>query len=283
MKKYFFKQKRLFAASTIFAGICLVLFFVVHDSTSKFIPTRAIVATDTNPTYLNFWPIVAQAWNRIGIKPTLALIAEDDVEVDESVGDVIRFKPIPGVSSSLYAQTIRILIPSFFEDEICIVSDIDLIPISRSYYVDRVKDLEDDAFVVYRDKAYGSKINWWPMCYVAAKGSVFKEIYGVKSVHDIPAIIKYWSKLGFGWHTDEIVMTHLLRKWHNFEDKCVKLESLFGPDRISKGGRIDRSSWKYDIDTLVNEDYYVDCHSLRPYNKYKEDIDVLLGHLGLNC
>ena len=77
---------------------------------------RAIVSSDSNPDYLDFWPIVAKAWNKLGIRPTLALIADKSVQVDESLGDVIRFEPIKGVSNALYAQTIRLLLPILFED-----------------------------------------------------------------------------------------------------------------------------------------------------------------------
>lgn len=100
-------------------------------------------------SYFDFWPIVAKAWKRlIGIKSTLALITDKDVEVDEMVGDVIRFKPIPGVSTSLQSQLVRLMLPAYFEDEICIISDIDMIPISKSYHIDSAKELPEDVFVV---------------------------------------------------------------------------------------------------------------------------------------
>ncbi len=270
--------------SALCATVFVVTYFVfVRPKARRFVPTRAIVATDTNPVYFDFWPIVAKAWQkRIGVTPTLALIADDDVEVDETVGDVLRFKPIPGVPTSLYAQAIRLLLPACFENEICIIGDIDMIPISKSYYLDRVEDYPEDSFIVYRDKAYGSEVPWWTIPYIAAKGSTFKEIYGVRSVDDIPAIITSWARLGFGWHTDEIVMTHFLRKWKYFNTKCILLESEKGSDRISQGARIDRASWTYDVNKLLSEDYYVDCHSIRPYKQYKNEVDKLASLLGLN-
>ncbi len=67
---------------------------------------------------MDFWPLVAKAWKKIvGIKPTLVFIAPADVEIDETVGEVIRFEPIPGIPTAQQAQVLRLLIPTLFEDE----------------------------------------------------------------------------------------------------------------------------------------------------------------------
>ena len=114
----------------IFLFINLSFYGVIHC----FKIDRAIVASDTNPMYLDFWPVVAKVWKQvIGIQPTLALIAPPNTIVDESVGDVIRFYPIPGIPTWQHAQMIRMLLPTLFENEVCITSDIDMLPMSRQY------------------------------------------------------------------------------------------------------------------------------------------------------
>jgi hypothetical protein len=42
--------------------------------------------------------------------------------------------------------------------------------------------------------------------------------------------------------------------------------------------RIDRLNWIYD-EALFNKDHYIDSHLLRPYNKYKQEIDSLVDLL----
>jgi len=248
---------------------------------NKFVPTRVILSTNTNPTYFDFWPIAAKAWEkRIGLKPTLALICDEDVEVDESVGEVIRFQPIPGVPTSLYAQVVRLFLPVMYPDDVCIIGDIDMIPISKSYYMDRVTDLSDDVFVLYRDTCYPPDISWWTIPYIAAKGSTYGEIFGLKSISEIPQLIKKWAAQGYGWHTDEILMTRCLKQWDAKTRKLVKLGS--SDLLLEDGRRIDRGNWQYDADKLVNEDYYVDCHSIRPYKDHKAEVDKLAAYLGLN-
>ena len=277
----------IFSNKWINSAICLIVLVVAGSvvykkvfQKNKFVPTRVILSTNTNPMYFDFWPIAAKAWKkRIGLTPTLALICDEDVEVDESVGEVIRFKPIPGVPSGLYAQVVRLFLPVMYPDDICIIGDIDMIPISRSYYKDSVKNLSDDVFVVYRDKAYPADIPWWPTNYIAGKGSMFAEIFGLRSINDIPQLIKKWAAQGYGWHTDEILMTRCLRQWDAKTKKLVKLGET--DILLEDGRRIDRGNWQYDVDKLVNEDYYIDCHSIRPYKDHKAEVDKLASYLGL--
>lgn len=182
---------------------------------------RVILATNDNPDYIQFWPLAAKLWTEIvGVRPTLALIGDSSVEVDETLGDVLRFKPIKGVPTSRYAQCIRLLLPCLFPNDMCIVSDIDLLPLQNEFYTKNVQKFADDAFVVYRDLHYYSWYSYYfikkkryYMNYIAAKGSTFQEIFGVTNADQFSDIIKNWQTHGFGWDTDEKVMYLLIKKW----------------------------------------------------------------------
>lgn len=229
---------------------------------------RVILSSDNNPTYLPFWPLAAQAWQKkIGVRPTLALIATKDVEVDETFGDVIRFEPIEGVPNGLYAQVIRILLPCFFEDDVCIISDIDMFPMNKDYFVKSVEKFPDDVFVTFRDQAdsYYTSNNIYPMCYNVAKGKVFKEILGLNSLEEIPEIVKKWASYNLGWNTDEIILGRYLNSWSEKDSRFVKLGQ-----RVTR--RLDRIYWFY-YDWLVEQNWYIDVAPLRPYSQYKDEID----------
>lgn len=231
---------------------------------------RVIVATDINPMYLHFWPIVAQAWEKkVGIKPTLALIASSDTIVDESIGEVFRFEPIPGVPTSLYAQAIRVLLPALFEDEVSLTSDIDMVPLSPTYFIAAVQHLPDHCFVTYMNRAYPDGYPAYPICYNAAKGSTFKEIFNINSVEDIVNTIKQWHTLGLGWQTDERMLYKYLMNWKDSKTRFIKLHHKAGPHRV------DRADWRWDKQRL-QKNYYIDAHCLRPYPEHKERIDQLL-------
>ncbi|MEX0671809.1 MAG: hypothetical protein WD068_00470 [Candidatus Babeliales bacterium] len=235
---------------------------------------RVILATDAHENYIQFWPLVAKAWRDIvGIRPTLALIADMSVEIDQSCGDVIRFAPIPGVPTSLYAQTIRLLLPAYFPDDGCIISDIDMMPLQKKYFIESINDVSDDRFVVYRGRTY----DWmaaprYPMCYIAAKGSIFKEVFKIQKLGDIPAIVRSWYARGFGWDTDELMLYEYISLWQEKTNRLTKLLH-------DSSGRIDRLAWQFDSAKLKNL-IYIDAHMPRPYHLHKELIDQLIKGLG---
>ena len=235
---------------------------------------RVIISTNDHPDYIQFWPLVAKAWTEIvGITPTLALIGDEDVQVDETLGDVIRFKPIEGVSTGNYARTIRLLMPALFPDDVCLITDMDILPLNKEYFLDSVTNVPDDHFVVYRDKVnYGAykRGKKFPMCYNAAKGSVFAEVFNINSADEIEAIIQEWHREDYAAHkpcTDEAVLVAKLNEWEFKNSRVTKLGH--GVER-----RIGRLKWGYKA-KRARENYYVDAHMVRPYEKYKQTIDEL--------
>ncbi len=265
--QYYIKKSKLglrgavmgFYKKSTILFVCLIPFHV-----DSFVVNRAIVSSNENPTYLEFWPIVAKAWKKIGIQPTLALIADDSVSVDESIGDVIRFEPIPDVPTSLYAQVVRLLLPIYFENDFCILSDIDMIPLNAPYFLYSAKDVDPSHFVVYRNRAYSEKR--YPMCYNAAQGKTFKEIFNIDK-EQIPQLVAQWHALGLNWYTDELMLYRYLHHWKYFNTRCV-LMNKWGP-------RIDRLNWSYSNSGL-QKGFYIDAHCLRPYSSYKAQIDRVL-------
>lgn len=232
---------------------------------------RVILSSDINPTYIEFWPIVSHAWKQIvGIRPTLALIAPLDFPIDASCGDIIHIEPLPNIPTSFQAQVIRLLLPVYFPDEVCIISDIDLMPLNKYYFVHSVADCTDDVFVVYRDGHFkNTDITEYPMCYLAAKGSTFMHVLGINSPDDINRKIIEWYSLGLGWSTDQQIIYKSLQEW---KDKDTRLKKL--GHTVTR--RIDRADWQYNEQMLKNN-FYIDVHMVRPYSKYQEQIDTILN------
>lgn len=244
-----------------------LLFIMMHVHALKL--DRVILATDAHPDYIEFWPTVAKAWQNMGIKPTLALIAHADVQIDESLGDVVRVEPIDGIPTSFQAQTIRLLLPTLYPDDGCILSDIDMIPLNRAYFVDSVAHCPDDSFVVYRDKAYHEHEQKYPMCYLAAQGSTFQEIFHVATLSGIRKKIQALYDLDLGWNTDELMLYYYVNEWKDFETRCVKLGH-------GVQNRVDRSHWVHDSG-LLRSGHYIDAHCPRPYSRHKKSIDKLVS------
>ncbi len=235
---------------------------------------RVILGCDANPMYADFWPLVAKTWKEIvGVKPTLALIAPKDFPIDETIGDVIRFDPISGMPTSFQAQIIRLLLPAYFENEVCIISDMDMIPLQRDYFVNSAMHVPENNFVVYKDGAFDAgHFKEYPMCYNVALGKTFKEIFQITSLDDIPDIIKKWYALGLGWTSDQQILYASLNAWEDKNTRLIKLGHDVHP-------RLDRSCWRYNKENLRQKNYYLDCHMLRPYSAYKAEIDALVINL----
>lgn len=258
-------------------NIVKITLLVLFTSIRGFTIDRAILACDTNPMYLQFWPLVARAWSQlIGIKPTLFLITDDpNTPVDTSLGDVIFVKPIPGVSTATHAQVMRLLGPVYFPNDICIMSDIDMLPLKKDYFVDSVAHIPDDQFVVYRDKGYGDDSIRFPMCYNAGKGYLYQSIFKVNSIDNIPGKIQEWVSNKWGWETDEVALYKHVYGWEKVKTNCVFLHHTSMVER-----RIDRACWGYDKQKL-KRNFYVDAHMVRPLDKYRKEIEELAQDLGL--
>lgn len=235
---------------------------------------RVILGCDANPMYLEFWPIVAKTWKEIvGIKPTLALIAPKEVYIDETLGDVIRFEPIVGIPTAFQAQVMRLLLPAYFEDEICIISDMDMIPLQKDFFVKNVESAPEDSFTIFNDAGrYIADYPEYLMCYIVAKGKTFKELFSLSDIGEIPAQIEYWYSLNLGWSSDQQILFSAVNSWEHYAKRVIKLG-------YSEPNRIDRSCWRYNADVLRNRNYYVDSHMLRPYSKYKKEINALANTL----
>jgi hypothetical protein len=239
--------------------------------------TRVIIGCDTNPTYIQFWPLVARAWKQIvGIQPTLILIAEDEFPIDTTVGDVIRFKPIPGIATSFQAQVIRLLGATYFEHEVCLITDMDMIPCCRSYFLDSVKRVPDDCYIVYRN---GHDAGRFPMCYNAAKGSVCKEVFGISGTQDIRDKIIQWAELGWGWSTDELVLTKEVMNYYHRTGKVAFLNHGVNK-RIDRMSHQETGHLEYNKRALKKGEY-IDFHLLRPFDQYRSEILEVVRDLGL--
>ncbi len=231
---------------------------------------RVILATNLNEKYIQFWPIVAQAWQEIvGVRPTLILVAPRTVYVDESFGDVIYFEPVPGLPTSYQAQVIRLFAPVLFPDDVCILGDIDMLPLQKEFFDDGVAGYEPDKFVVFRKYEHGQR---YPMCYVAGQGATFKEIFNINWI-DVPRFLSEWFKYGYGWNTDELMMAKMIHDWSECKEKVVFLND-------KSNNRITRLFWGYE-ESLLKDKKYLDAHLMRPYVEHRHEIDLMLSMLGL--
>ncbi|MDA0987202.1 MAG: hypothetical protein O3A55_06365 [Bacteroidetes bacterium] len=140
----------------------------------------AVVSSDSNPEYLDFWPYVAKAWKRIGIEPVLLYIDKTPPSNDvHQYGQVIYLESIPEWGIAQQAQCIRFWAAKLL-DAPFIISDIDMLPISGEYYKNGVASIVDKGLVSYSSDIV--KYRWYrtnpqyPMCYIAGDTQSFISI-----------------------------------------------------------------------------------------------------------
>ena len=241
---------------------------------------RIIVSSDQNSDYLQFWPLVSIAWRRLtGAIPTLAFIGEERVNTD--VGDVIRIPTPDGIPTSFAAQAVRLFIPTLFPDQVCLISDLDMLPLQSGYFLGNASAASNHNLVIYSADAYPPSAQRYPMCYIAAKGHVFREILGIAedaNTEDILATICSWHSEGLGWPTDELMFGRHMHLWSGYPNRCIMLRRSWTP---LAANRIDRVSWEINL-TKLKQNGYIDAHLLRPMHKHLHQLAPLIRHLGID-
>ncbi len=244
---------------------------------------RALLACDSKPEYLSFWELAHDSWvNIIGIPCTLILVAEEIPSWLPYKEDVVLFKPIPGLHTAYQAQVIRLLWPCLMDGEEAIIpSDIDMMALSRTYFVDTIDGVPDECFVVYRGLQHSCKSIW--MCYVAASPATWREIYGCSSEEDVRQLLLEWYDDyegvhgGRGWFTDQLMLyEYVYKRWGErlvvFTDKDLAFRHL---DKIHTNWMNLNDSLKEELLENVYQDFCLP--RLDKYEKQIRDIYEFLA------
>lgn len=226
----------------------------------------AIHGSNNNPLYLDFWPVVSRVWKeKFNIMPVLGLVGSEESDLyDDGNGLVVKVKINESQDSSLSSQIVRMYITKYL-DGVSIISDIDMIPLSKKYFIDQFDNFSDqDVLVLSSHHPQTSKINQYPMCYVAGESKTLSNIFNSNVTWD-----EFYSQVPKkGWTSDQV---YLYERISNYGKEKIKF-----PYRSFVNDRIDRSFWSYDLVKFINQEY-IDCHSLRPYYQYKKQIDDLVS------
>ncbi len=173
-----------------------------------------LVACNDNPKYLDFWPIVRQAWWDLAGLPCIMVYVADDLPEHLAQDPAVRhFKPIPGWPTATQAQCIRLLYPSLMKcDGAVMLSDMDMIPMQRDWFVKGFEPFGPEQFVSLRGIDESCKQIY--MCYVGATPKMWGELFSVSDEDDVRKHLEDWSKAypadgirgGDGWCTDQTIL-----------------------------------------------------------------------------
>lgn len=228
----------------------------------------AIMASD-NSHYLDFWPTVSYLWEeKFGIVPILLYFGEEKIYTH--YGAVVNMG-VTNDNIGIKACWARYWYASQLGNKVGIITDIDMIPLSKDYFVTQLEKYTNDTYVHLNDCI--STYSRLPSCYHVASGSSFKEVLKINtnfydSLKELFAK-NYNNKECYNtvdnmfWCYDEFWATeHILMS----EKKNIVLLK-----RDMENDRIDRTNWVWDANKK-----YVDCHSLRPFKNHYTEISKVI-------
>lgn len=249
-----------------------------------------VVASDLNKNYSDFLPLVKHCWEtKVGVKIKCILISDYiPNELKLYSDDIILFSPIKNVPTAFQAQCIRLLYPCILEIENgVIISDMDLIPLNKSYYLDNIDEYNNDKFIVYRNVI--EQYKQYPICFCVSTPTIWKEIFSINNIQDIVSKIKYWfdlvcndyeisSPYSTGWALDQTELFNCVNSWNLKTNNLIKLY-----DDSCLFNRLDRNDFEKIVNNLdiyvnkIKNGEYSDFHLPRPYFEYKHLLDKLVG------
>uniref|UniRef100_A0A6C0D5N8 Glycosyltransferase n=1 Tax=viral metagenome TaxID=1070528 RepID=A0A6C0D5N8_9ZZZZ len=237
-----------------------------------------LTATDLNPLYSDFIPIFIKAWNKIVPTANVIIILIANSIPDELIqykNNIKLFNPMPNISNSFVSQCIRILYPRQVEsNDGVLISDIDMIPLNKKYYVDSIKDIDNSTFISYRDVLGSEQI---AICYNVATPEIWKSLIGNE---DTKLLLENWYPAyngisgGKGWYTDQEKLAEYYKKYNG--NKIMLNDKLTGFNRLD---RIDNIKISEKLKNHIYSGVYSDYHCMRPYQEFKELNDFVLNSL----
>ena len=245
----------------------------------------ALVACNENPKYLEFWPYVKRAWWEIVGIPCVMVYVGSEVPI-QLKGDpsVLHFPPIEGWPTATQAQVIRLLYPALLKcDGAVVLSDMDIIPLQRDFFVKGFEQFREDQFVSLRGIDEAAKQIY--MCYVGAMPKTWADMFQIGSIDDITNCMRQLASQvksdgehgGYGWCTDQLVLYAIVKNWQTTQPSRIGLLPW-----TAEFSRLDRSAPDEWIETgeelkkKLQSKLYVDFH-MPPIQFCREQLEYMIG------
>jgi hypothetical protein len=260
---------------------------------------KVIFTIDDNPHYKGFWSSISRHYKeRLKMEPVLYIIGDKTItninSYDKTYGEVRFIEKVTNVPTIIQALIGKFYFTIFEPETTWLIGDLDLYPLQKFHFIDRLVPVDDQKYVHLNPFAYG--VDWRNSYkglagyFHAAKGKIFSselkfdnktfadvcnEIYnstkyGIK-FYGLPAGKESKSASSdWGWFCCEEMYTgELLSKSSNL----VELNPV-----NNKYLRVDRSTMSYDVDNLSNG-VYIDFHAPRPYESHQEIIEFIISKI----
>lgn len=245
-----------------------------------------LTSTNLNPVYCQFIPIFIKMWSKLVPEADIKIILiaetipENFVKYSEYL---ILYKPGKILKTEFVSQYIRSLYPSVLNySGGVLITDMDMLPMNRKYYVDNILHIPDNKFIYYRDVLLDVKEI--AMCYNIATPKVWSDIFNINDINDINnQLHRTYSQInydglhgGSGWNIDQLDLFERVQQWHNKTGNFINLK-----DSQTGFLRLDRGNIHLINQNVLNDiraGRFTDYHALRPYDEYK-DINNFIANI----
>ena len=265
-----------------------------------------LMSSNTNPNYLDFWPIVAKAWQKWNITPVLFFIPDRKeirpAEVPDSEVHVLPY--LSDVDVVIQTSMARFWGSYLYPDAVVLISDIDIIPLSNPFFIHQLDGINSEHYIhlrcvsgdynkcaICRIPEYVTNIklmDYLNACYHVTKGNLLSKVWGFSSdwetsckktvpyhyvrQHTYQSKIRYVltpNRDYFSYNGDELYSS---TKINLFSDKNIFHFITYKPEQFEF---LTRRNWRYSLEKL-DSGYYSAVHLPRPYKTYERAINNLL-------
>lgn len=228
---------------------------------------RVIYSSTENDFYRGFSKIAKTSWERIGIIPTHIKINKNIINFDDKNLEFNFFDEV------FLSKVIRLLIPYFYKDDICILSDIDIIPLNKSYFLTDENDLNNDFLVLRSNEIKNNQI---PICWNKALGETWSKIFKINSEEDVVEKINLWYQNAkesdyLLTYYDQIMLFDFISDFKNKNQKKVFFLNDFDKNFL----RLDRKNYQDSLKLIFLNRKFTDFHLPRPYESNKVIIELV--------
>jgi len=232
-----------------------------------------IVSSNDDPLYLNFWPVFKKMSNHIlNAKPVLVHVSDCNEYREDADSIVIKIKQVTK-NTGFQAQISRLWAPIFFKDKVCMISDIDMLPLSTDYF--NKFEINYNEFHILSANAYNDEMNYYPMCYNIAYGDTFKNLLQLPNdFNDFYENVLLVCEEE-NWTGDERFLSTRINNNKIHHINIVKHKRKFSRISCIADNRIDRVNLDKIDHYRYNKDLYIDFHCPRPYEQNKQFIDEI--------
>ena len=186
--------------------------------------TTVLASVNDNKNYYMFIPKQIIFWKHFNIKFIAIFVGKEiPSELLHCKDNIILWNKNLDINTSYVGQNIRIYYPSLLQlpdDEMVMITDMDMLPTNDTYYVTGLNDYTIDDFIYYRH-VDGNEIY---MCYNAAHPKTWSNIFNIKTEKDIEEQLYNNYDITYngipgsnGWSIDQLILYKRLINYPNLK------------------------------------------------------------------